>query len=266
MSASRITGSNDQGESKIRSLDVAVKILLEMTRSNEPCRVSKLALDLGMHKSKVSRHLATLRSQGLVDKVPESHAFVLGRSLIVLGQAAMRQNKPLLIARPYLEQLRDKTRLATLFCVRAGYGVTALMSLDAIGSIISVPTGGLLMPPDSPSACVALAFGKPGEIDDFIERHEHIPGLSSKNKIAKFRKKIRNTMENKYDWILDSHRLGFGAIAAPVFNGDDELEGTVTVVAGSTLIGEPPNQSYVEGVRECAAVISNHLGSNRWRE
>lgn len=87
--------------------DKALGILAAFNEGRQDVGVSELAVDLGLHKSTVSRLLATLERRGLVQR--EGDRFVPGFELARLGGLAMRGFALVGSARESLEGLAKRT-------------------------------------------------------------------------------------------------------------------------------------------------------------
>ncbi len=73
----------------IQSIQRATAILRSFTEREPELSVSVLSQRLELHKSTVSRILATLQTEGLVGKNPETGKYSLGLGLISLAGVAL---------------------------------------------------------------------------------------------------------------------------------------------------------------------------------
>jgi IclR family transcriptional regulator, acetate operon repressor len=94
----------------IGSVAKAVELLALLADHEGELGVNEAGRRLGLHKSTVSRLLATLARRGLVARNTRTGAFGLGPGLIRLAGAALRGMDVRSRARPVLERLADETR------------------------------------------------------------------------------------------------------------------------------------------------------------
>ncbi len=71
--------------------------------------VTELAARCGMHKSSVSRIMATLALRGYVRQNPDTGRYTLGLHLAELGSACLAKVDMRQVAKPYIEELRRET-------------------------------------------------------------------------------------------------------------------------------------------------------------
>src|SRR5919204_5762213 len=91
----------------VQSADRALAILGAFTERRPDVGISELAAELGLHKSTVSRLLATLEARGLVYR--EGDRFVPGPELARLGGLAIRGLALVRMTRSVLESLARET-------------------------------------------------------------------------------------------------------------------------------------------------------------
>ncbi len=248
--------------SNVRTLHVAMKILNEMAKGTEPCRVSTLARSLDMTPPRVSRHLSTLRQLGLVHKSGYDESYILGRRLITLGQVAAQQNTPVLTAEPHMDQLREITQGAVVLSMKSRDDVTAILCLDSQGSPITihVAPGLVFKGPQSPTVRVFLAYGSDEDVDKFVEQHKEAGLLSSKAKITGFRNKVSRARVNGYDFENDAHGYGASGLSAPVLNFSGAIVACITLILPSSRMQSPPRKEYLQALIKSAADVSAALG------
>jgi IclR family KDG regulon transcriptional repressor len=91
--------------SVLRALDL-IELVAEAGRE---IGVTELAARSGMHKSSVSRVMATLASRGYARQNPATGRYALGMHLVELGAASLAQVELRQQARPFVEQLCEAT-------------------------------------------------------------------------------------------------------------------------------------------------------------
>src|SRR5258705_13158746 len=92
----------------IRSVGKAIRVLRQLEEGGE-LGVTELSRRLRVHKSTVSRLLATLERHGVVSRNPQTDKFGLGPALISLAGAALQRIDLRDAARESLTRLAEET-------------------------------------------------------------------------------------------------------------------------------------------------------------
>ena len=90
---------------KVQSIERPATILRSFTEAEPELRVTVLARRLGLHKSTVSRILATIQQEGLVAQNPETGKYRPGLGLISLAGVALGRLDVRGVSQPYLSRL-----------------------------------------------------------------------------------------------------------------------------------------------------------------
>lgn len=226
----------------VQSVEVAAQILDVLAQRTGPVRVTELARHLGMTKARVSRHLQTLTQLGLVDRAKDAEGYVFGWKLLQLGRAAVYRNNIADIARRNIAVLREAAHHTSIFATPIkGGAIVILSSSNPLEASVSLPPGTVLTLPNSPSARLISYFqnGRKG------------PGLTK-----------TNLKRLGVDFEAESRGNGLGGIAAPVFEADGNIAGTVGLVLSTSLLVPEPQPSLITAVRKCAKAIQDEYAPN----
>jgi DNA-binding IclR family transcriptional regulator len=105
----RATAPARRNSTTIGSVEKAISLLKILGDGNPEAGVTELARQLNVHKSTVSRLLATLERQGLVERNPDTEKFRLGFELVRLAGHVARHGELIELARPALDALSAAT-------------------------------------------------------------------------------------------------------------------------------------------------------------
>lgn len=228
----------------MQSADRALAILGAFSEARPELGVSELAGELGLHKSTVSRLLATLEGRGLVRR--SGDRFAPGPELARLGGLAVRTLALVECIREPLERLAEETGETVNLAVRSG---------DLALNVHQVETQHLVGVRDwtgraFPLHCTAngkalLAFGDGGLPAD-------LPALSewTLTDPDDLRENVELTRERGYAVALEELELGLHAVAAPVFDGYGRCAAAVSVSGPAYRL--PEDRLAALGLR-CAA-------------
>src|SRR6478609_7136685 len=104
------TGTNGGTDAKGASVVVnAIAVLRTFTAEEPLLGVTEIANRVGMHKSSVSRILATFEQENLVERDPETKRFRLGLGLIAVAGPLLAEMEERRVAYPVLRQLTEQT-------------------------------------------------------------------------------------------------------------------------------------------------------------
>jgi IclR family KDG regulon transcriptional repressor len=255
----------DGGPQGIRTIHVAATILNALADYNEPVRVTDLARRLKMTMPTISRHLATWRTLGFVDKPEGQESYRLNMNVVRLATAAIEQNDYASIARPHLLDLREQLAETIVFCSKDRRGVVALLCLDSGRSTtVVVREGSRVELPYSPAARLIWGF-EHGDLEALDEKAAEFDYSADERWNANtFKRKVRRAREEWYDFEVDLAGSHIGAVAAPVFDHRDKIIGAISVIRPSGLLQPDPSDTLIAALKKSAANISEALGSRAW--
>lgn len=252
----------------VRSIAVSFRLLDTMARSGEPMRITEIARQLGESKAKVHRHLSTLRALGVVEQEKTSEKYRLGWKLFRLGQAAFEQFDLKTIAEPHMVRLRDLTGQSAVLAVPSGGEAMVIASLDNTSDtslrISAVPGA---TPPTTASAQgrIVLAYANPEQQERLLKEPLKSYNKKSLTTVKDVKERLKLIRIRLYDTAIEEVMLGFSTIAAPIFDADNKLIGTVGIIGSVQYIADPPNPQQIAHVQSCAATISAIFSSDAYK-
>jgi DNA-binding IclR family transcriptional regulator len=215
--------------STVKSVEVAVQILDALADAPGAVRVTELSRALGMTKARVSRHLQTLTSLGLVDHAREGEGYVFGRKLFKFGRAAVYRSNVVEIARPYIGELCAQTGHTALLATPTKGGAMVVHAVpNPFEPGIMVQPGMVLSLPGSPAARLFYYF----------ENRKPIPP-----------RVFENLSKYGVDFETDTRGNGLGGIAAPVFEADGQICASVGLILSSSLLMPEPDVQLLAAVK-----------------
>lgn len=104
------TDANGKGDTKGASVIVnAIAVLRSFTADEPLLGVTEIANRVGLHKSTVSRILATFEQEGLVERDADTRRFRLGLGLIAVAGPLLAELEERRVAYPVLRELTERT-------------------------------------------------------------------------------------------------------------------------------------------------------------
>lgn len=241
----------------MQSADKALAILSAFDEGREDLGVSELAGELGMHKSTVSRLLATLERRGLVRRVGDR--FAPGPELARLGGLAVRGITLAEAGRLSLDRLAEQTGETVNLAVRDGARALNLLQVDAAHFVGVTDWTGRAAPLHATANGKALlAFGA-GELP------ARLPKLTRRTIADRsaLRAELERTRSAGFAVAVEELEVGLNAVAAPVFDARGSCVAAVSVSGPAYRLAEPRLPAVGALCAEAAAEISARLGYRR---
>lgn len=246
----------------MQSADRALAILASFDEDRLQIRVSEFAGRLDMHKSTVSRLLATLESRGLVRR--DGERFSPGPELARLGGLALRGLTLVDVAQEPLTSLAEQTGETVNLAVRQGDDALNVHQVES-SHFISIDWRGRL----TPLHCTAngkalLAFD---DDDDDGGLPAELPALTRHTitKPAALQVELECVRTRGYAVAVEELEVGLHAVAAPVFDASGRCVAAVSVAGPSFRLPEARLAELGERCVTASDQISTALGSGARR-
>jgi DNA-binding IclR family transcriptional regulator len=130
---------------------------------------------------------------------------------------------------------------------------------------ISVRQGARLPAHASAQGRIVLAFAPPETQRQVLSRKLEALTPRTVTAPAALRRRLAAIREELYELAPGETLLGITTLAAPLFDRDEALLGTVAIVGTDQYIPSPVDARQLALVRACAAAISERLGAAAYR-
>lgn len=134
------------GQGGAKSIEHAIAMLLAFADATRPLGVTEIAESIGLHKSTVSRQLATLSRFDFVKRENGSPRYTLGLGLLPLAAAALASHQLGASARAQLEMLAKETGETVTYSGWNGHDAVNLDQIRGPGVMQHVAPAGRLNP------------------------------------------------------------------------------------------------------------------------
>ena len=239
------------------SLAKGLAVLNALERAGQPRSLRRLASETGLPKSTIHRLVGELRAAGLVETSSEGDH--LGLRLFELGGAALRQNHIATRARPYLEELYERTHHLTQLGVLRGTDVMYVVRVGRQGhQLVASPLGGRM-----PASCTAVGKAILAFDDEALE-HALLAGLARRTRYSitdpdLLRATLAETRRTRVATELEEARVSLACVASPVIV-DGQVRAAVSVTMPARQL-DPPLHAPL--VRAAATALSHSLSATR---
>lgn len=251
-----------KGPALLESVEMAFRLLDELTSARRPLGVTELALLLDAAKPRTYRHLASLRQLGIVEQDPSSEKYRLGAKLVSYGDAASEQFDLRALADPYLTRIRDATGQTALLAVADHDSALVVSCVESNANVcISVKPGNRVLPYGSAQGRTVLAFSDEANQQRVMRRK--MPRLTDNTMSTPEALAIRLKLirQRFYDDAEGELTPGINALCCPLFRENDVIAGTIGVVGPSSAIPTPPPKAMLQEIQSAAAEISERLNA-----
>lgn len=261
------SNTNDQkplSQSGNKSIGMAFRILDELASDRQELGVTELAKRLGEQKGRVHRHLATLRTYGVVSQDVAGERYRLGWKILQLGIAAAENLNLTVLAQRHMNRLRETANLTVILAVPAGGDAVAVECLPSEAPVaVVVKKGALFQVNTSSLGRALLAFGTPELQEEMIKRPMARHTDFSIIDPAKLQARLQLIRQRFYEIAVNENIYGVSAMAAPIFDQRNQVVAAVGMVGSHFHIGEETTD-LIAVLQETASSISEDLKSVTW--
>lgn len=234
--------------------------VLEALKELDGAGVTELANELGLPKSTVHSHLATLREHEYVCK--DGDTYSVGLRFLEFGEYIRAQKKIHEVARPEVENLADETgELANLAVEEHGRAVYLYRAKGK--QAVNLDTfPGMRVPLHCTALGKVILANLPDErVEEVVNRHglpERTPNTITDEQTL--REELAAIRERGYAFDDEERLLGLRCVAAPVARNEDDVVGAVSVSGPTSRVkGERFTDEIPELLLNAANVIEINM-------
>lgn len=251
----RTRGTRERSSSVIHHV-VAV---LRCFTADEPMQgVTEIAAQVGLHKSSVSRILATLEEDQIVERDEASRKFRLGLGLIAIAGPLLADLDVRRIALPGMQSLTRDTRETSALVVWNGAEAVTVEQVPSSRPVKHMaPLGTRYGTASDASVQVFLAHLEAPELEAWVRRAV-APGELDLDDLRAELGRVRHRDCAINRGVTSAEEVG---VCAPVRDHRDEVVAGVLIAAPSYRVDEDVLPGLVERTRAAARAISQRLGS-----
>ncbi|MEO5780723.1 MULTISPECIES: IclR family transcriptional regulator [Arthrobacter] len=257
--APETTGTGDaKGASVIAN---AIAVLRTFSAEEPLLGVTEIASRVGLHKSTVSRILATFEQEHLVERDPETRRFRMGLGLIAIAGPLLAELEERRVAHPVLGDLTEQTGETSALMVWNG---TESMCVEQIASHHEIkhttPLGARYRDAMSSSVQVFLAAEPAERVRELLRSgavsyrgldDEGLEGYAIRLDDVRKRGWAINYGESSIDEV---------GVAAPVYDHRGEIAAVVLIAAPRFRVSRERLQSLGEACAAAAWQVTTRLG------
>lgn len=252
---------DDQNRPTVTTVSKAVRILKTFTFREPELGVNEISRRVGLHNSNVSRILATLEYEGLVERVPDSTNYRLGVGILMLASKTFAHMDLRRAAGEVMQQLADESGETIALSVLQNDQVVALDVALSQYSVRDVSWIGKHHPVHcSSSGKILLAFASPHELDRIFSKplvqHTEKTVVDPDVLRAELAEIRRFGLSKAYGEM----EPGLNAMSAPVFGRQGNLVASLAISGPAYRLTADRLAALEPNIRDAARKISQRLG------
>jgi DNA-binding IclR family transcriptional regulator len=254
----KVTGESGDG---VQAVALALRILERLAEEGRPMGVTALAEALGTTKSRIFRHLHTLKQHGYILQSEATERYRIGLRLIALARAASDNQDLAIASYRALRALRDRLGHSAVVSQVETDGVRILSTITGKSPIeIGVRPGSLLPFHSSAQGKIGLTFGSETLRAQVLNSRLEKMTEHTITTPAALRTEIEQIRHQGWATAPSEALIGINTLAAPIFEGAGSLVGAVAIVDSVQFIPPVPTAEQVAGVLDAARAISSEFG------
>ncbi len=239
----------------------AISVLRCFTVHEPLLGVTEIATRVGLHKSTVSRILATLEKEDLVDRDPQTRRFRLGLGLITMTGPLLADLDERRVAYPVLQELTELTGETSALMIWNGNETVCVEQIPSPRQIKhTTPLGTRFNTALSSSVQIFLAAQPPARVRALLLSGTINHFTATETGIATYQQLLTEVS-------TDGVALNYGktsveevGVSAPVFDHRDELVAVVMIAAPRYRVTEEQATHLTAACKAAAEEVSQRLG------
>lgn len=244
-----------------QSLRRAITILRVFTESEPHLAVSEIARRLDLHKSTVSRILATLADEGIVWQNPSTGHYALGLGLVELAGVALGQIDVRAAAMPHIERLATEVGETVTVSVAGGDEAVTVAHAASRHGVRHVSWIGRRIPLRNTAAGKVLLAAMVATNTD--SPYPTAAGSGSADPGATLGLELRAVHRSGFATEVDEFEPGGAGIAVPVQDATGAVVAAVSVSGPVERFGADERLAAIAPLRRTAGDIAFDLGVRR---
>lgn len=248
------------GDSKPSVLLNGLRVLESFSLAEPTLGVTEIARKVDLHKSSVSRILATLEKAGYVERDASTGRFRLGLGLIALTGPLLANLDVRRIAQPELDELTRRTGETTALMVWNGYESVVVEQVQSPKEVKHTASVGTRYDTyQSASVQVFLSEMASGEVQRLFERRRLI-GPDDAEALQTYLDELSDARQRGYAVNDGRTSLEEVGIAAPVHDHRGLLVAAIMLSAPRFRVPQTMLDQFGSAVAEAARRVSLRLG------
>lgn len=246
----------------MKSLQKVAQLLDAFTVEKPEMALSELAGLCGLHPSTARRLLMTCEAVGFIAQDPISRRYRLGMKLFELGHRVGEQIELRRTARPYLEEIMERTHESAYLSVVEDGEVLYIDRVESPQAVKLTSFVGQRLPLHSTGTGKALlAYLPPAQLETVLSRP--LPRFTPRTICdpSDLRRELERIRARGFSTTLDEHLEGAFSVAVPIFGTGGTVIAAVGISGPSYRVTEAQMIPFARVVATAARRFSLEMGA-----
>ncbi|MFJ4264749.1 IclR family transcriptional regulator [Paenarthrobacter nicotinovorans] len=260
--SSETPDTSGNGDSKSTSVIVNAIAVLRSFSADEPLLgVTEIAGRIGLHKSTVSRILATLEQEGLVERDVDSRRFRLGLGMIAMSGPLLAELDERRVAYPVLQELTERTGETSALMVWNGVESMCVEQIPSRHQVKHLaPLGARYKEALSSSVQVFLAAEDPERVRHLLRGGSiTLPGLDD-DSVETYLDRLKESAARGWAVNFGETSIEEVGVASPVYDHRGSIVASVLIPAPKFRVSQEVLAGLGEACAAAAAKVTTRLG------
>lgn len=246
----------------IQAVERALNILELFSEQRVQLNLAEISQMTGLHKSTLHALVKTLQAQGYIEQTEANGPYRLGLKLLERGYLVQRSRDFIAVARPYLQDLSERTGQTVHLGVLDGKAGVYVDKVEGGRSIIVYSRVGRRMPIHTTAiGKVLLAHQAPSLIARTLDGYEFEP--MTENSIAErgaFEAALAKVRAEGFAVDDQENVRGCRCAAVPIWGHDGKLIAAISISTVVENVSPSEFGRFIEQLRAIGASVSRELG------
>jgi IclR family KDG regulon transcriptional repressor len=249
-------------EKTTRSLERGLDILLTFSHESPFLSIEEISMRTGIPRSTCYRLVSTLKQKNLVDLSPDDGRYRLAMGAMKFHAIILESLDVASIARPFIKQLVRITGESVQLILRNKNTAVCIDKVESSEALRVRPDKGTIIGLHSGASGKAIMAFLPIEEQERIIKEVGLKkfGPNTLTDATQLKKNLEEIRRQKYAVSKEEIYVGVTALAAPIFDFEDNAIASVCVAGPMQRLTEDKLASFCGAVVETAKQISHHLG------
>ena len=254
--------TKQESDTILGTLDKGLHVLIVLSEApGSGLTLTELCAQVGMHRTTMFRILATLQTRDFVTRDEDSGRYQIGLRVLGLASGLLRRLDIRQIARPVLQELRQRTQELVYLTVLDHGEVVTVESFDSNQMIsLRADIGDRRPAYCSASGKAILAYLPEAEVDRILAAG--MPALTQRTitSPAVMHHHLAEIRSRGFAFDDEERMEGLRCVAAPIFNADGYALGATSIAVPLMRAPWPRLHELAHEITVAASEISQQLG------
>lgn len=239
----------------------AMQVLQCLGEEKQPRSLTEISHRVGFPKTTVYRYLRTLCECGLVAHDPQTELYRLGMRLYELGQLVDEQLRFKQVAKPFMDELRDRYNETVNLGILDGKDIIYVEMAKSRRSLRMQAQVGSRDPAWTTALGRAMLAFVPND-----EWFQHLPSrlkprtFKTVTSRAALKRELEETRRRGYAIDNEENEEGARCIGAPIFNHLARVVAAISISGPISRLGHQVEKEVATALMQAADSISEELG------